>query len=409
MSVANQLGLNEDAEQRSYYQDLADGHYAVGDLGTIVFVVYTDRLDERRGDLYVALGLAKYLQRLGWGVRLWPGPLWDEPFEGPADLAIVMIEAFIPGLLPPHIATVAWVRNWTEKWMTVPYLSEFDAVWASSRTSADALSGPYGGEVTVVPIGVDAELFHDADSQRDIEVFASANFWGEERELAPALAEVSLTRHVVWVGGGSTSPNTGEIVFPGPISYFAMPRAYAQSTVVIDDVIAPAKRFGNQNSRLFESISAGAIPVSNCALGLAELGLDEVPVYSSGAELTAIVDGLLTDPDATAALSQRLAAVVAERHTFAHRAAQVDGSLRALVEATRGRESRSPSIVWMATERGRINHADFATRIELERVAALGEQIENPPTGYLVRKLLRRIPQLPGRALREVKRVLRKE
>mgnify|MGYP000950166278 CR=1 FL=1 len=63
----------------------------------------------------------------------------------------------------------------------------------------------------------------------------------------------------------------------------------------------------------------------------------------------------------------------------------------------------------MATERGRINHADFATRIELERVAALGEQIENPPTGYLVRKLLRRIPQLPGRALREVKRVLRKE
>ena len=35
-----------------------------------------------------------------------------------------MIESFVPGLLPPHVATVAWCRNWTSAWAALPYFAQ---------------------------------------------------------------------------------------------------------------------------------------------------------------------------------------------------------------------------------------------------------------------------------------------
>lgn len=398
------IDFAEDLEHRAFYERLAAGELATGPRGTVVFVVFTDQLDLRRGDLFVALGLAKALTRVGWGVRMLPGPLWYEPLEGPADVAIVMIESFVPGLLPPHVATIAWCRNWTRKWAELPYLDEFDAIWSSSRASADVLEGASGRPVEVVSLGVDEELFATADSARDIPVLSTANFWGDERSLAPALAEVSARHRVVWVGGGSSDPDTGSIEFPGSASYFAVPALYRRSTVVVDDLIPPAKEFGNQNSRLFESLSAGALPVTNEASGLADLGLQDVPVYSSPTELVRIVDELLRDPERTAALAERLAAVVARRHTFAHRAAQVDDSLASLAASTANRTSRPELIRWITTERVRLNRFHQDLVLEQARSADLEAQRDaEPATGALLRTAAVRIAQLPARIARRLR------
>lgn len=405
MTTTSTLSMPEDTAQRALYEELARGEHSTGPNGTVVFVVFTDQLDLRRGDLYVALGLAKYLNRLGWGVRLLPGPQWYEPLEGPADVAIVMIESFVPGLLPPHVATVAWCRNWTSAWAALPYLDEFDAIWSSSAESAAVLSKAAGAAVEVVPIAADAELFHPAAGQRDIPVLSTANFWGEERSLAGALGAVSRRHEVVWVGGGSTTEDTGDVVFPGNASYFAVPELYRRSSLVVDDVIPPAREFANHNSRLFESLSAGALPITNEARGLEELGLADVPVYSGPDDLVATVDGLLADPEGTAALQRRLAEVVGARHTFAHRAGQVDGILRALVASTSTRSSRSPLIGWIARERVRLNAfheqlvAEQARTAELEARAAA-----EPSTRAVVSAAARRLVQLPARIVRRLAR-----
>lgn len=392
-------------DHRALYEDLAAGRHAEGPKGTVVFVVFTDQLDLRRGDLYVALGLAKYLQRLGWGVRLWPGPKWDEPFDGAGDVAIVMIESYVPGSLPPHIATIAWVRNWTEKWMSLPYLAEFDAIWASSGPSAAALAEASGRHVDVVPIGVDHELFAPGTGARDIDVFSSANFWGDERELAAGLALVSHTHSVVWVGGGTATGDVGAITFPGPVSYFEVPEYYRRSTIVVDDQIPPAKRFGNQNSRLFESISAGAIPVTNSGLGLDELGLGEVPVFGSPAELSSIVDRLLADPESSGALRDRLAATVAERHGFAQRAETVDPWLTAVIGTTRTRTARSELLVWVTAERAKYNALLQANAALEARVTLLeGELAAEPSTRELFSGAARRFVRLPGRVIARLRR-----
>jgi len=154
---------------------------------------------------------------------------------------------------------------------------------------------------------------------------------------------------------------------------------------------------------LFESISAGAVPVTNSALGLDELGLTEVPVFSSADELVTVIDDLFADRAGTADLALRLAAIVRARHTYEHRANQVDGPLRELAESTRSRTERSAAIAWMATERRRANRAEVSLQAAQEHIAYLYQEIEEPPTVYLVRGLVRRLPALPARALRAVR------
>jgi spore maturation protein CgeB len=74
------------------------------------------------------------------------------------------------------------------------------------------------------------------------------------------------------------------------------------------------------NSRVFEAIAAGALPVTNSERGLDALGLGDVPTYSSAEELNPLVDRLLGDADGTQALVDKLGGVVRERHSFEARA-----------------------------------------------------------------------------------------
>lgn len=383
----------------NYYRQLAAGAHAVGPKGTVVFVVFTDQLEERRGDLFVALGLGKQLQKLGWGVRLWPSRQWEQPLEGPADVAIVMIEAFVPDLLPPRVATIAWARNWTEKWVRVPYLAHFDAIWASSSPSADALAEASGREVQVVPIGVDPELFSPGTGVKDIEVFSSANLWGEERDIAAALERVARSHDVVWVGERPSADGPAGIEFPGPVSYFDVPGWYRRSTVVVDDQIPPAKRYGNQNSRIFESISAGAVPITNSALGLDELGLGGVPVYENPDHLVQLIDGLLNEPDATARLQQELREVVGRLHGFEHRAALVEPWINDLARSTASRTSPAPLLSWIAGERARFRALSDAHAISQQRIAELTAE---PSTASVLAAAAGRLARLPARVARRL-------
>ncbi|WP_175475930.1 hypothetical protein, partial [Curtobacterium sp. MCBA15_016] len=139
------------------YAAIAAGDHAEGPRGTVRFAVSTDDPAEGKGDLYVALGLARALRDAGWGVAMWPITRWADPVPDDTAVVVVMIESFVPGRVPPSTALVAWVRNWTAKWAALPYLDEFEAIWTSSSTARDAVATHYDGPVEIVPIGVDLE------------------------------------------------------------------------------------------------------------------------------------------------------------------------------------------------------------------------------------------------------------
>ena len=351
------------------YAAIARGDRATGDRGTVRFAVSTDDLAEGKGDLFVALGLARALHAEGWGVDVWPIRRWAEEVPGDTAVLVSMIESFVPGLVPQRTATVAWVRNWTAQWASLPYLDEFDAVWASSSIARDELARAVDRPVEVVPIGVDLDLFTtDAGPERSDRTDTQArsdrteaqersdrtvttvNFWGARRRVQDVLLEVSPEQPIVWFAANAEHVEASPAVELRPaVPYFALPEVYRAAAFVVDDVIAPAAEFGTLNSRLYESLACGALPVTNCALGLEELGLADVPVFSDAASLERAI---AMPSDERDRLVAGLRDVVVGRHSYAARAALVGPSLDAAVAAAGARSgSRSALLRWTTLQR----------------------------------------------------------
>lgn len=330
------------------YGALARGEHATGPRGTIRFAVSTDDPAEGKGDLFVALGLARALRAEGWGVAMWPIPRWAEDVPADTTVLVSMIESFVPGLVPAGAATVAWVRNWTASWAAAAYLSEFDAVWTSSSAARDAVAAAYDGPVQVVPIAVDPDLFTTDDAtSRSGRAVTTVNFWGARRAVQDVLLELEPAEPVVWFAANAEHVEASDAVELRPaVSFFALPEVYRSAAFVVDDVIAPAAEYGTLNSRLYESLACGALPVTDCAAGLDELGLGDVPVFTDAASLER---ALAMPAEERTALVERLRAVVTERHTYAHRAADVGPSLDAAVDRAAGRGGDRSALLRWAT------------------------------------------------------------
>lgn len=306
---------------RAEYQAIVEGHRRTGPRGSLLFMVSTADLSAGRGDLYVGLGLARGLSKAGWGVSLWPTERMTEETPDDIDVAIVMVESFVPGLVHERTHVIAWVRNWADEWAKLPYLDRFSQLWCSSQASADRMAEVFDGPIHVVPLGTDTELFRPRDIARTEEVVTTANYWGVARGLTAALESLAAKARVTWFGANSKYLRLDAPVdHRDAVDYFALPWVYSHWTIVVDDVIPSAAAYGNQNSRLFDALACGAIVISNEARGMTDLALDDVPVYSDPIELAQIVGRLLASPAVTAQTAERLAALVREKHSYDARA-----------------------------------------------------------------------------------------
>ncbi|PZE84964.1 glycosyltransferase [Curtobacterium sp. MCBD17_032] len=341
------------------YAAIARGDHRVGPRGTIRFAVSTDDPTEGKGDLFVALGLARALRAEGWGVDVWPVHRWAEDVPADTTVLVSMIESFVPGLVPAGTATIAWVRNWTAQWASLPWLGEYDAVWASSSPARDELLRVVD-DVQVVPIGVDLDLFSaEAPGEptvRSDRTVTTVNFWGVRRGVQDVLEQVRPAEPIVWFAANveHVEPAPGVELHPA-VSYFALPEVYRSAAFVVDDVIAPAAAFGTLNSRLYESLACGALPVTTCALGLDELGLGEVPVFHDAPSLERAIGMPAVERDAVV---ERLRRVVLERHSYATRATEVAPSLAVAVARAAERSGvRDPLLRWTALQREELREA----------------------------------------------------
>jgi hypothetical protein len=330
-------------------------------------MVSTADLSHGRGDLYVALGLARGLSKAGWGVSLWPTERMTEETPDDIAVAIMMVESFVPGLVHERTHVIAWVRNWTDAWADLPYLDRFSQIWCSSKASAQRMSEVYDGPVHVVPLGTDTELFHRRDVERTDEVATTANYWGVPRGLTEALSTLSRTARVTWFGANSKYLQLDAPVdHRDSIDYFSLPWVYSQWTIVVDDVIEAAAVYGNQNSRLFDALACGAMVVGNEARGLADLGLGDIAVYEDAADLGGIVGRILEDPARTATRAQRLAELVGTRHSYDQRAAEATPLLDQAI-ASGPPPERSRVLRWATLQREQlrsmeVERSDWRTR-----------------------------------------------
>jgi glycosyltransferase involved in cell wall biosynthesis len=220
------------------------------------------------------------------------------------------------------VKVIGWARNEFLNWLTHPELDRFDAILCSSPVAAGELERFYDGPVHLLPIGVDLELFQpEPESGRHREgVVSTVNQWGKERDVYRALRSKPID-FPLRIHGQSRrlAPELADYD-RGPVHFFGLPEIYWGTRIVLDDFNWTTVGWGAVNSRVFEAIAAGALPVTNSQQGLETLGLADVPTYADPEELNPLIDRLLGDPDGTQALVDKLGGVVRARHSYEIRA-----------------------------------------------------------------------------------------
>lgn len=332
-SRAARLDLAPRAGARAEYERALERQsFSPGATG-VVMACSTVDLDEGRGDLYTAVGLGRRLTDLGYEVVYLPPARWYSPPEGARLYVSLVAErdlALDPLALPGDLLRLAWVRNATERWARSPGLPFYDAVLCSSAASQRAIRRAYRGPTTILRIGVDDELFDPGDEPlARTAVTSTVNAWGRERDLHRALREADIAFPLALYG--RQHPALGAVLAyaAGTASFFSLPRVYAQSALVLDDVQDVNHRFGNVNSRVFEALACGALPITNSAAGTAEAGLEGVPAYREPGDLGGLVGDWLADAGGRAALVARLRDHVLRDHTYRRRAEEFDEFVRA--------------------------------------------------------------------------------
>jgi glycosyltransferase involved in cell wall biosynthesis len=285
------------------------------------FAVSTTNFGEGRGDLFVAAGLGRYLRRRGYQASYFPLETWHQ--ASGLDWVVAMLPGFRPSSIEGGSKVLGWARNSFGDWLTHPELDKFDVLLTSSPRFAIETREVYSGDVHLVPIGVDLELFESSGTRPHEGVVTTTNQWGGERDLYLALRSSPVNYPLQIYGQPAGLSAELHSHYLGPVDYFELPGIYSRAQIVLDDSHPAVVGWGAVNSRIFDSIAAGALPVTNARDGLEELGLSEVPVYSEPSQLNELVDALLHDAEGTRSRVARLRSVVERRHSYDVRAAEI--------------------------------------------------------------------------------------
>ena len=282
------------------------------------------------GDWYTAHEMGEALEDEGWRVTYVErkGDAW---YDLPEDLDYVLslMDVFDLRRVDHRVVTIAWIRNWTDRWLERPWFDRADVLLASSAGSARLIEARTGRPSISFPLATNPERFAPAavTERYAADYVFTGNHWGEERAVQRALAAREGERLRIFGRGWDEVPEAAPYA-EGPIAYDRLRDVYASATVVIDDTAAPTLPYGAVNCRVFDALACGRLPLTNCAEGVRELFDDEFPTWSDADELRAQLDALLADPERREALATRYRDVVLERHTYAHRARELKTVLR---------------------------------------------------------------------------------
>ena len=279
------------------------------------------------GDWYTAHELGDALKAIGWKVSYLErkGDHWYKPHPT-IEVVVSLLDAFDLQRLPRHIVTVAWIRNWTDRWLDRPDFNEYDIVLASSRRSVELIEQRSSHVAHMFPLATNPKRFiarSKLGGGSGGDVVFSGNRWGQDRSMVDALGQIAETQTVAVYGKGWEEVAGVSPYLRGHVDYDSLPEIYSNAVIVLDDAAIHAKPYGAVNSRVFDALAAGTLVISNDPAGLRALFDDDFPAVEEPADLAGLVGELAGDHDRRRHLVARYRTRVLERHTYAHRAAEL--------------------------------------------------------------------------------------
>ncbi|CAH1668043.1 GT2 family glycosyltransferase [Hyphomicrobiales bacterium] len=304
----------------------------------VVFIVTEASDAATAGDVFTA-------RELGAALRASFG--WDILFAGyriealaRADVVVVMRhDVDLRGLSGgnPGLITVAWMRNRVDEWMASPSFQAYHVLLASSRKACRTIAAQTGREALLLPIATNAARFHPGRTPLDrrYDIVFTGNHWGAPRT---ALDQIDLDRFgstlAIFGHGWKGHPRWGAY-WQGALAYDEVARAYAGARLVIDDSHPVTRDWASLNSRVFDALAAGALVLTNCVEGAAEMFDGLLPSFTTRRELNDLIARYLSGEDERLALVARLRAHVMRAHCYEHRAPVLRAALAAVAQRYR--------------------------------------------------------------------------
>jgi glycosyltransferase involved in cell wall biosynthesis/ADP-heptose:LPS heptosyltransferase len=309
---------------------------------TLAFAVIEAGPTARRGDGLTAYELGEAARRLfGWRVvylaREAEGRDWYDLHE--VDLLVVMVDEYELDRVhhaEPQLRTVAWIRNWVDRWLQCSSLLDYDLHLCASERAREQLAPHVPARV--FPLATNAHRFAQAESDPsyETELAFTGHRWDTPRPIERVLDPASLGHSFAVYGSGWDERTPFADCSRGEVAYEELPRVYASTRLVIDDANESTLPWGSANSRIFDALAAGALVLTNNADASRELFGEALPVYRNRRELESLIREFLGDESGRRARSESLRNQVLEHHTYDARAA----SLRDLVCELRARPRR---------------------------------------------------------------------
>ena len=296
----------------------------------VVIAVTEATANTSAGDYYTAAELARELKRLSYRVSyVSRRPDEAQWYELPpdADVLVGLLDAYDLRRVRcanSELITVAWIRNWTHRWLSRAWIDSYDLLLASSQVSADLVAERLHRKCGVLRLAANPQRFYgsDADPLLTCDACFTGSYWNDHREVIDNLGALAGRRVRVHGHNWERVPAMREFN-QGPLPYDRLNALYNSATLVIDDANRQTKPYASLNSRVFDALAAGTLVVTNNRTGSEEVFQGKLPVYESPAELRKLVDYYTEHSEERASLARELADMVRAEHTYWRRARQL--------------------------------------------------------------------------------------
>lgn len=271
------------------------------------------------GDLHFAHDFQRALRRLGWPTRLVLRSEWAGGAAARDDVAVNLVGLGDPPTHPGQL-NVLWHISHPDR--ATPSLYEsHDLALVASASFARAMQERVTMQVLAFHQATDPDRFRPSDGGSRHELLFVANSRGVRRRLIEDLLPTEFDLAVY--GKGWTPERLDPRYLRGELlPNDELAAHYASADIVLADHWPDMQREGFLSNRLYDAAASGSFVISDVVEGLAAEFDGGIVAYQGRAELQALIERFLADPEARAEHAARARAAVLSHHTFEHRARQ---------------------------------------------------------------------------------------
>ena len=344
---------------------------------TIAIAVTDAGKNISEGDYFTALELAQELKKFNFKI-IFLRRKYNEwySFTDEVDVLIALLDAYDLHKLPKFpkkVISIAWARNWFDRWVKNNSFNDYDFVYASSQIACNYIKEHTTQTATLLPIATNISKFNLNNIDKKIKKYQcdycfTGSYWQHEREIITFIDPSRLQKFKFHIYGKNWEQVKKLKDYNcGFLAYDQMPLVYANTKIVIDDANHVTKPYGSVNSRVFDALAAGALVITNGTLG-SKLTFDgELPYFTTQDELYEQLSYYLNNDRARKNKINQLRNIILNEHTYAHRAHSIKNLLNHFYLKT-SIAIKIPAPDWKVVEEWGDYHFALALQKEFQKL-----------------------------------------